>query len=456
MRRRFALFTNADIRVVSAVSQGPGEHLCPQNNSARHPLPSAHETSLSLVKPSPDMQLRAPRTQTDYQQPQRDESARAKARLLRQHTIRRNAEAGGLLDVAIFGAGIAGLTTALALQARGHRCHVYERSRQAHEAGMGFILLPEGTELLQSFGVRFSDDLQCVPLERYCHRNSAGELLHEQSMPAGARGLRRCDLINALVRVLPVSECLVYDEELKQLEFDEDGAVSSCVLSSGKAIQADLYIAADGVRSRAREALFPDWPAPTSQVLEIVGMVRCDQVRRWTESNFNKFHAPEGGLAVGVLPVNAHYLVWYLQFDAQRFSMPGESGPERANFVRSLVGKWAGPVPRLLEMTDFSRAHIWVPLDTDLIPRFHQGNLALVGDSAHPLLPFTSQGLSSAIADAATLADLLTPRQDIGQILAAYSYKRREQCNAFVTKGRDMMRRFLAPQGPDSVGLPIA
>ncbi|HWX52950.1 MAG TPA: NAD(P)/FAD-dependent oxidoreductase [Verrucomicrobiae bacterium] len=389
-------------------------------------------------------------------QPHRDENAHAKGRFLRERPIRRNAEASGFLDVAIFGAGIAGLTTAIALQARGHRCRIYERSRQAHEAGMGFILLPEGTKLLQSVGVRFTDDLHGIPLDRYCHRNSAGEIVHQEFMPAGSRSLRRCDLIGALLRALPASECLVYDAELKRLECDEGGIVSSCVLRSGVTIQADLYIAADGVRSRGRKALFPDWPAPASRVLEIVGMVRCDQVRRWTASNFNKFHAPEGGLAVGVLPVDSHHVVWYLQFDTQRFSTPGESGPERATFVNDLVRAWAGPVPRLLELTDFAQAHIWIPVDTDLIPRFHHGNLALVGDSAHPLLPFSSQGLSSAIADAVALADLCTPREDLGRVLAAYSDKRRAQCNSYIAKGRDLMRRFLAAQGADSVGLPIA
>jgi len=45
------------------------------------------------------------------------------------------------MDVAIFGAGVAGLMTAIAMRAKGHRCRVYERHRRSHEAGMGFILV---------------------------------------------------------------------------------------------------------------------------------------------------------------------------------------------------------------------------------------------------------------------------------------------------------------------------
>ena len=50
------------------------------------------------------------------------------------------------MDIAIFGAGVAGLMTAIALRAQGHRCHIYERMRQGHETGMGFILMPEGID----------------------------------------------------------------------------------------------------------------------------------------------------------------------------------------------------------------------------------------------------------------------------------------------------------------------
>ena len=58
------------------------------------------------------------------------------------------------MEIAIFGAGIAGLMSAITLRAQGHRCRIYERMRQGHETGMGFILMPDGIECLQSFGVK--------------------------------------------------------------------------------------------------------------------------------------------------------------------------------------------------------------------------------------------------------------------------------------------------------------
>src|SRR3954466_1621469 len=107
------------------------------------------------------------------------------------------------MEITIFGAGIAGLMSAITLRAQGHRCQIYERTRQGHETGMGFILMPEGIDCLQSFGVKLTGEHSGAPLYRYCCRNSVGQVLYEQPLPAGARSMRRHDLLAALLQALP-------------------------------------------------------------------------------------------------------------------------------------------------------------------------------------------------------------------------------------------------------------
>src|SRR5215472_5481576 len=124
------------------------------------------------------------------------------------------------MDIAIFGAGIAGLMSAITLRAQGQRCRVYERSSQAHDAGMGFILLPEGMKCLESFGVQLTGALSGSKLERYVCRDSSGEIVFEQPLPAGTRGIRRRDLTTALMRAL--SEDVVVYKELDAFEFDHN------------------------------------------------------------------------------------------------------------------------------------------------------------------------------------------------------------------------------------------
>jgi aspartate/methionine/tyrosine aminotransferase/2-polyprenyl-6-methoxyphenol hydroxylase-like FAD-dependent oxidoreductase len=369
------------------------------------------------------------------------------------------------MEIAIFGAGIAGLMSAITLRAQGHRCQIYERMRPGHETGMGFILMPEGIDCLQSFGVNLTGENSGAPLQRYFCRSSSGQILYEQPLPSGTRSIRRRQLVDALMGALPADSTPLFDAELAELECDDAGQVRQALLNTGASVKADLYISAEGIRSRARHALFPAWPATQAQVLEIVGMVKCKSTVRWASNNFNKFYAVNGGIALGALAVDSEHLVWYLQFDSQRFPLPpvdpGNFAETRKAFVSSLVGDWADPIPHLLSIADFSRTHLWRPQDTDLVPSFYHGNLVLVGDAAHPLSPFTSQGVSSAVADAVALAENLRPenvktQSDVEKALASYSNERRKQVAPYVAKGRELTRHFITPQIGSTILLPIA
>jgi cysteine-S-conjugate beta-lyase len=267
------------------------------------------------------------------------------------------------------------------------------------------------------------------------------------------------------MKALPVDSTPRFDAELAAFECDDTGNVTQARVNTGANVKADLYVSAEGIRSRARQTMYPGWPSPPAQVLEIVGMVRCKNTVRWASNNFNKFHAVTGGIALGTLAVDSEHVIWYLQFDSQRFLQPEEDAAHfaemRKQFVTSLVGDWAEPIPHLLSIADFSRTHLWRPLDTDLVPAFYRGNLVLVGDAAHPLSPFTSQGVSSAVADAVALAENLRPENvktpsDLEHALSRYSTERREQCAPYVAKGRELTRHFLTPEIGSTILLPIA
>jgi aspartate/methionine/tyrosine aminotransferase/2-polyprenyl-6-methoxyphenol hydroxylase-like FAD-dependent oxidoreductase len=368
------------------------------------------------------------------------------------------------MDIAIFGAGIAGLMAGITLRAQGHRCRIFERMHRGNETGMGFILMPEGIDCLESFGVKLTGENSGAPLQRYYCRSSSGQVLYEQPLPPGTRSIRRRHLITALMQALPADGAPVFDAELAGLDFDAFGNVTQARLNTGATLTADLYLSSEGIRSRARQALFPGWPAPQAQVLEVVGMVECQNTVRWASNNFNKFHAVSGGIAMGTLAVDAEHVIWYVQFDSKRFPPPPEDAKDFADarkaFVASLVGDWADPIPHLLSITDFPRTHLWRPLDTDLVPTFYRGNLVLVGDAAHPLSPFTSQGVSSAVADAVSLAENLGAGDksgpDLERALACYSSERREQCAPYVARGRELAQHFLTPQIGSTILLPMA
>src|SRR5262249_34991186 len=156
-----------------------------------------------------------------------------------------------VMDIAIFGAGIAGLMAAITLRAQGHHCHIYERARQGQETGMGFILMPEAIDCLQSFGVKLSGEDGGSPLRRYCCRNSTGHILYEPPLPPGTRSIRRRDLIAALMHALPAESVPRFDAELDRLDFDASGKVTQAHLNTGATVKACLYVSAEGIHARA-------------------------------------------------------------------------------------------------------------------------------------------------------------------------------------------------------------
>jgi 2-polyprenyl-6-methoxyphenol hydroxylase-like FAD-dependent oxidoreductase len=360
------------------------------------------------------------------------------------------------MDIAIFGAGIAGLMAAITLHADGHRCRIFERQSQLPESGMGFILTQDGMNLLNQFHVPLDWNRAGMSLDRYYHRDTHGEVLGEEQMPDGAVGICRHDLVAALRAGVQGKVELSFGKAASKIELDERQFVRGVEINSGEKVTADLYVGSDGVNSRARQALYPEWPAQPGRVMEVVGLSGSTRAIQWAGKNFNKFHAVAGSIAIGVLPVNGDQIVWYAQFDADTYKPPQLSATSMQSFVQQLVGDWADPIPEMLATTDFSRAHLWRTVDSDMIPSFNANNLVLCGDAAHPLLPFTSRGVSSALADAVVLARVLRERRPLLQSLTAYSKERRGQCASYVSSGRDLMRKFLAPQNAANTFLPIA
>lgn len=361
------------------------------------------------------------------------------------------------MEISIFGGGVAGLTTAVALRAAGHRCRVYEKCRDRFAAGMGFILTAESTRRLARFGVTLAGDAAAV-LTRFCRHDPSGAVTHVQDLPAGVHGIRRRDLTGALLSRLP-GDAVVADAEVVAVEVDDAHAVVDARLASGARVGADLYVGADGARSRTRRALLPGWRDTDARVFDLVGLVRSPDTVAWADNQLHKFVAPGGGVAFGLVPVDARHVVWYLQFDTARFPPPRTGGPAQLDFGADLVAGWAAPVPQLLWRTDPADVHLWRPVDADPPYRCHGTNLALVGDAAHPLLPFTSQGVLSAIADAGLLAAALTDQatlpDTLPDALAGYAAASRARCAPHVSRGRELSRQFIRPATAGADLLPL-
>jgi len=370
------------------------------------------------------------------------------------------------MDIAILGGGIAGLAAAIHLRQLGHDPVVYERDVERVRHGHGFILLQEGLAALDAFGLAGAWRDKGERIEHFILRHPDGTDLHHVAM-VGAHGFRRSAFVELLERALPADRIRM-GKRVQGLEYEAGTRrVRRVDFADGTHVEADLFIEAVGKESALRAALHPGRVFGPVLVREMVSHTVAPDMADILATRFLKYQDPRGGVAVGLVPCGMGQLLWYLQFDAERHPFTGTTGAEKAAFARALVGDWAEPLAELIRRTDFELSYVWNTADLDPLPSLHAANAVLIGDAAHPFLPFTSQGVNAALADVRVLGSHLmrelgsdVTRPDpiaLERALAHYSVERLPDITRIVASGRELRERFLHPERfPGDGVLPIS
>ena len=333
--------------------------------------------------------------------------------------------------VLVAGGGIGGLATALALARYGIASHVLERRPAFHEDGAGIQIGPNGTRILRRLGVadtlrphvgvpealrvrdgRTGAELARLPLGRWI------------AMRHGAPYwvAHRKDLHSALLQTARAEPLIALSMGFDASEVASDAGHVAVAAENGQAWSGKALIAADGIWSPLRQLLF-DAAAP-----KFCGKSAARSVVPVDELP-EDFHRPETTIW---LFKNAH-VVHY----------PVSGGEELAVVVvlddRHDSCDWSAPVPpswvqqKMPECAEALRALIlqargwkqWA-LHTLPVPRhWTRGPIALLGDAAHPVLPFLAQGGVMALEDAMVVADALHRSTDVTAALKWYQRQRR-------------------------------
>ncbi|MCE9580193.1 MAG: FAD-dependent monooxygenase [Deltaproteobacteria bacterium] len=350
--------------------------------------------------------------------------------------------------VAVLGGGVAACAVAHALAIDGWRVELFERAANRPAEGHGFVLLDRGVRALAQLGLGAALRTRGQPLARFEVRSPAGALRLSAAVD-GAMGLRRRELLGAL-EPLPDPGALHVGRSFVEFEWHADGIARAARFADGSRVEADVFVAADGAGSVARRALFPWAALAPARVCEVVGQLEDPVLAADLGDRVCKFQRDDVGLAFGLVPAGCGGVIWYLQFDAERLPLPSRAPAAIAAFVHACVGDWCDPIPRALARIDFGRAYLASPIDLDPLPTLGRGNIALVGDAAHPFLPFSSQGVSAALDDAWTLAACLREHataRSWDAAITAYSDCQRPEIARIVAAGRDLQARFLDPRG---------
>ena len=325
---------------------------------------------------------------------------------------------------------------------------VCERVSTVGRSGFGFLLLPRGLKALRALGFDPAREMGAHPLTHVRQLCPAGTELCELPFEPGTMALDRNALISSLLQRLDAWP--PQRDRLFQAFRRHNGRVEAVCFEGGEELETDLVFGADGAGSHCRRAMRDQgtdgWLAGSpARVHEIVGLGRDRCVAARLGTKMFKIGLPGSGLAAGLVPINSESVVWFVQFDTVRHGQP-EPGCLHA-FLQELLIAYPSWLVDLIASEDQGPAHHWRPLDLDPPTRLVEANVALLGDAAHPLLPFTSQGANLALEDARILRDLLrgcAEPQAITEALQAYEQQRLPVIRHYVSAGRSMAEAFVA------------
>ena len=319
-------------------------------------------------------------------------------------------------DIAIIGGGIGGLTAALAFAHRGANVTVYEQAPALTEVGAGLQITPNGARALNALGIEEAltaigvTAQAVVPMDAMASREIARFDLSVQSPPY--RFYHRAALIDTLARACEAAGVTVkLGARIAALNPDGSFEVDDAM------VRPTLTIGADGIHSVARE-LFnkPTEPFFTGQVAWRA-MIKADKpepvARIWMAPGRHMVTYPLTGDRLNIVAVQQRS-----QWAEEGWHHSDDPGNLRMAFadcgweVKSILG-------------EVQEANLWGLFRHPVAGNWHAGSVVILGDAAHPTLPFLAQGANLAIEDAYVLALCCDEEASLDAGLRKYQDKRR-------------------------------
>ena len=336
-------------------------------------------------------------------------------------------------DVMIAGAGLGGLAAAACLMKRGMKVRVFEQAVQLGEIGAGVQQSANSAKVLYDLGLRDALEKVAVKPQNYEFRRfDTAELMHaipfagahEKQHGAPYYHLHRADLHKILVdKVMAMDpHCITLNARAAGFSEDADGVTLK--LADGSTPTGAALIGADGIKSSIRAQIVGETPAtytgyvawrltvPRSKlpadIMDIVGQVWCGP----------KNHCVVYWLRGGEL------LNWV--GCPERSEWEDESYTQRRPWdeLKADYAGWHPKIQAIIDATDRNECYRWALNNRKPIRTWSTARVTLLGDAAHPTLPFMAQGACMAIEDGAVLARALEGSDSVSAGLDLYQRNR--------------------------------
>ena len=355
------------------------------------------------------------------------------------------------LRAVVVGAGIGGLTAAIALRRAGLDVQVFEQAPELHEVGAGIQLSPNATRLLARLGVGEALARVAVRPDAIEHRRwQDGRVLLRQPLGDAVERefgapyyhVYRPDLLAVLSGALPAG---VVHLDRRGVAIADDRVT----FADGATVAADVVIGADGIHSVVRAAIVGADAPRFSGSIAYRGLVPAERLAH--------LELPRDGNSF--LGPNRHFVHYWVA--ARRFMnfvavVPGgdwrvESWSATGE-VKAALAEFEGWHPQVTTIIAAAeRTHRWALYDREPLDTWSRGRTTLLGDAAHAMLPFMAQGACQAIEDAAVLARCLAKatRDDVPHALARYEAIRKPRAIAVQRASRENATLYHLPDGDD-------
>jgi salicylate hydroxylase len=356
--------------------------------------------------------------------------------------------------ILIAGAGLGGLSAAACLMKAGHRVEIYEQAPVLGEIGAGIQISANAMHVLRDLGLESAIRIAGVQPAAYVFRlfDSGEEIQrfslsaeHEAMHGAPYTQLHRADFHDILARKVQELDPVSIHLSRKVAGYDEDEQGVALHFADGSSVRGDLLVAADGLKSAIRAQMLG--AAVATYTGDAAWRVTVP-VERLPKDTLEK------AMSVFVGP-GRHAVCYYLRGGAL-LNFVGcvetEDVSEESWTVKFPWGRlkddyrgWNPAIQTIIDSADKESCYRWSLHNRPPAKSWSSGRVTLLGDAAHPTLPYLAQGAAMAIEDGAVLTRALAMRETVGDALQLYQRNRIDRTSKIVAQSTANRELFHLP-----------
>lgn len=338
------------------------------------------------------------------------------------------------MKATVVGAGIGGLTAALALRRAGIDVDIFEQSAELRAVGAGISLWANAIRALAKLGLGAALRARSVPYARTAILRADGRAIAESLLDELVERLdgdtpamvvlHRADLLKMLRG--PLENAIRLGQTCTGFEMRGERVITR--FAGGAEVEGDLLIAADGIHSAIRAQFHPGEPVRYSGYTAWRAVVKFDAAGWGVTESWGQ------GRRFGIVPMAGGLVYWFATRNAPQDEID-PPGRAKQNLLELFQG-WHEPIHELIAATQESAILRNDIQDRDPLTSWGSGRVTLLGDAAHPMTPNFGQGGCQAIEDALVLARSLATHSSVPEALRSYEFERIARTSPIVLRSR--------------------